>query len=1067
MKKSLIIAMSLVLSLLFNVSFADEYLFGPIEYSRTKGKPNIYTDTFSGVNFEGKIKIINGDENENYRISSAKITVNDQQVFGPNEFNQKVDSLEAPIDLKENNTISVELRSGEPGSFLTILIELPFHEGVPAWRMPNLGVTSLTVSPDMANPGDEITLLTSVANLGIGTASAAQLIFQVDGTEITRQSVASLPPGDEAELMAKWIAVGPGRHQIVAELVYLDEAFDPNFEDNLQTKIVRISGEADPIPEIEFGEIDFNALQLAPGESAIIPVSVRNPSFATISNIPVRFLIDSELSCGIEIEGVSLEKPAINNSDIIEPPIFACDLIEYLEPGGVQNLHIPWDEVTPGQHMITVVMDPNSMDGFQNALDQFVKTWTVKIPGPTVLYPTPQKHKWASIGPRILNPSFPYGSVGRMDAIAFHPTDSKIIYAGAPTGGIWKTMDAGDSWTPLGDKLSFMNISSIALDPKHPEIVYVATGSQIYKGGYGIYKSIDGGNNWYHFATKEVAEGVKRNNGLVIRYPSDNEVLIYAATNFGIKRYTSSNPWATISFPNQWTLIKDGIPRDMAVSPADDSLVYASICKYVWKTVDGENKRLFVLDNLYRTDKGLTTMGDINDWDELSNGLPAMEEGTSSVFLDIYKGIPSYIYLAIGNPPGNSGFVEIYRSTNKGDKWDLVGVGKFHGYNDFIKVHPTDWYMVFYGGVKLTMLYLGQNYEKVVKNIHDDMKALEFDPFDSGYYFVLNDGGIWRCPRFTDNCVHKNNELRVTMFYDFDASQTNKNLMIGGTQDNGTVLYEGSDMWRSLKIFHYGDGYYSLIGPNSNDQVMYAQFQTLDSTARSEDGGKTWNLANNGLPQNFNGGNGYITVHPDNANSLLSRTHFTTDGGTKWDPNGFGTTEKVIFQPETFNWFAGTNAGQIWYSEDEGQTWTWLYGHDHNASVVSMAFAPTNRDVLYVIFNTGGNNLHTRILRLSLDLDPLNPQADPTFIGQGFPLQKEFAKLNVISGDGYSENIAYVGTNHGVYRWVGTAPTWYQWQPYNDGFPMVDVKDLLVQPSTKELRAATYGRSAWSVITGP
>ena len=1067
MKKYLILTTYLVLGLLVNASFADEHLFGPKEYFRTEGKPNIYYDTFSGVNFEGQITVINGAENGKHRISSAKITVNDQQIFGPRDFNQEIASLEAPINIKESNTISVELRSGGPGSYLTVKVEFPFHEGVPAWRMPDLAVTSLTVSPDMADPGETITLRASVANLGIGTATAAELLFQVDGVEIARESVGLLPPGDAVELVGEWTAMGPGRHQMVAELAYLDEAFDPSFENNLQAKIVRISGETNPIPELEFGEIDFDALQLAPGESATIPVTVRNPSFATIEGIPVLFFIDGELSCGINIEATSFGKTDIDNIDIIEPPIVACDLIEYLEPGEVQELHVPWDEVTPGQHMITVVMDPNSMEGFHNAFEHFVKTWTVKIPGPTVLYPVPQMHKWASIGPRILNPGFPYNSVGRMDAIAFHPINSNIIYAGAPTGGIWKSTDRGQSWIPLGDKLPSMNISSIALDPKHPEIVYVATGSQIYKGGYGIFKSVDGGNNWYHFAAKTVAEGVKRNNGLVIRYLSDTEMMIYAATNFGIKRYKSTNPWAPISFPNQWTLIKDGIPIDMAVSPADHSFVYVSMAKYVWKIVDGQNRRFLVLDNLYRTDKGAATMGDVNDWDELSTGLPAMKEGSSSVFLDIYKGAPSYIYLAIANPPGATDFVHIYRSTDKGDTWDLVGIGKLHGYNDFIRVHPTDWYMVFYGGVKLTMLYLGPNYEKIVENIHDDMKALEFDPFNSGYYYILNDGGIWRCPRFTDNCVDKNDELRVTMLYDFDASQTNKNLIIGGTQDNGTILYEGTDMWRSLKIFNYGDGYYSLIGPNSNDQVMYAQFQSLDSTARSGDGGKTWNLAKNGLPKDFNMGNGYITVHPDNANYLLSRTHFTTDGGNKWDPNGFGTTEKVVFQPETFNWFAGTNDGQIFYSDDEGKTWGWLYTHDYNARVVSMAFAPTNRDVLYALFDTGGHNLDTRVLRLSLDLNPLNPQADPTFIGQGFPLQKEFAQLNVVCGDGYSDNIAYVGTKHGIYRWVGTAPAWYQWQPYNDGFPMVDVKDLLIQQSTKELRAATYGRGAWSVITGP
>jgi photosystem II stability/assembly factor-like uncharacterized protein len=952
--------------------------------------------------------------------------------------------------------------------------EEEFFEEVPGWRMPDLAVTDLTVSPDMADPGDEITFSATVTNLGVGTASTAELRFLVDDVEIVRKPVEPLAPGAGVELTANWAASGPGRHEVAAELEFMGRAFDPSFENNLQARAVRISGEADPQPELEFGEIDFDALQLTPGESATIPVKVRNPSFAAIGSIPVDFYIDGERVCGggIDIESAPPENTDIYRSDIIEPPtIVPCDWIQELAPGAEDELHVPWDQVTEGQHMISVVMYPGWMEGFEDAFEQFVKTWTVKIPGKTVLYDTPQKHKWASIGPRLIQPSYPDSSVGRIDAIAFHPNDSKIIYAGAPTGGIWKTTNGGASWTPLGDKLPAMNISALAVDPKHPEIVYAATGSQIWRGGFGIFKSIDGGNNWYHFATKEVAEGVKRNNGLVIRYLPNEEVMIYAATNFGIKRYQSNNPWATVSFPYQWQLIKDGVPVDMAVNPEDDSRVYVSVGKWVVRTVDGEKRNVFVLDSLYRTDKGATTMGAAGDWDELTTGLPTLKDGSSSVFLDIYRGFPSYVYLAVANPPGGKDMVEIYRSTNDGDNWDFVGAGKLHRYNDFIRVHPTDFRMVLYGGVKLTSLYLGFNYETVVTDIHDDMKALEFDPFNIDYYYILNDGGVWRCSAWSHMCVHKNNELRVTQFYDFDVSQTNKDLMLGGTQDNGNILYEGDDIWRGLTIFNYGDGYYSLIGPESNDQIMYAQFQSLDSTARSEDGGQTWQKANNGLPDDLTMDAGNITVHPDDPYYLLSRSHVTTDGGDQWKLLPVGTIEKIVFQPGTFYWLAGTSDGQIWYSKDEGKKWTSLYGHPHKQNVVSMAFAPTNSNVLYVLFKAPSDKRHTRIMRMVLDMDSPNPSADSTFtyIGQGFPLREEFTELKVICGDGYSDNVAYVGTNHGVYRWVGaeTIPPWNRWQPYNDGFPFVDVRDLLVQPSSKELRAATFGRGAWSVITGP
>jgi len=100
---------------------AATMVFGPKQYHRTEGKPNVYTDSFAGIPAEGNLVVQNGDQAGNHRISSAIIMVNGVQVFGPNDFNQQVDQLEAPISLCEENSISLELR-GKPNSYLTIKI---------------------------------------------------------------------------------------------------------------------------------------------------------------------------------------------------------------------------------------------------------------------------------------------------------------------------------------------------------------------------------------------------------------------------------------------------------------------------------------------------------------------------------------------------------------------------------------------------------------------------------------------------------------------------------------------------------------------------------------------------------------------------------------------------------------------------------------------------------------------------------------------------------------------------------------------------------------------------------
>jgi hypothetical protein len=126
------------------------------------------------------------------------------------------------------------------------------------------------------------------------------------------------------------------------------------------------------------------------------------------------------------------------------------------------------------------------------------------VPGATALHTVPGKGAWASLGPRWLTNGsgfVPTGSVGRIDAIAFNPKNPNIAYAGSNTGGIWKTTNGGQSWVPLGDQLQTMTVGAIAVDPVNPQIVYMASGyAWVYGGDIGLFKSIDGGTHWHHFA---------------------------------------------------------------------------------------------------------------------------------------------------------------------------------------------------------------------------------------------------------------------------------------------------------------------------------------------------------------------------------------------------------------------------------------------------------------------------------------------------------------------------------------------------------------------------------------
>ena len=962
--------------------------------------------------------------------------------------------------------------AGSPTRFYRVRGEETFSEEVPGWRMPELAITSLTVEPERANPGDRVELRATVSNLGTGEAEAARIIFLVDGVELTREGVEPLPPFGRAEYTVSWIAEGPGRHAVVAELELPTGVFDGSSENNVRRAIARVSGEETPVPEIEVTTQECYTCPFVPGEPGDIPLIFRNPSFAVLHNILVHFYIDGEH--------------------------VGDGLVEHLEPGEQQEMAIHWEVVTAGEHVISVQMD--LPDEFPDAIAQGVKGWYVAIPDKTILYDAVAKGKWTSIGPQKLD----NGDVGRINDFAFHPTDHNTMYAcgwgqdgSVPAAaGVWKTTNGGLNWSPVGDKLPSMMVMCVAVDPQSPINVYAGTAYN------GIFKSRDSGSSWDLFAGPTITGNFV--SELIVRSesaPTSPKVVIYAGTNGGVLRYTSDDYWAQNSTAAEWDKIKTGVITDLAVHPTDRNTVYASV----------EN------DGLYRTTKGVTAKVEsppgTHDWSKIGAGLPAIA-GWRALTIDIYKSNPSYMYVGVRNPKAGYDFA-LYRSSNGGDNFTVMveyASGVLVGqYNPFVRCHPSLLDIVYFGGVVLYQWSSHNPPEGKTSWTYDvplwrcDMKALQFHPSSADVYYLACDQGIYRCKTNTTPAKHykdsknyglsgdtfeaRNNNLRVTEFYDFDVGTGNPPIVIGGTQDTGNLLYKGNLQWQSLSIYNYGDGFYTLIAP-SNNNVMYAQFQFFQSTARSGDGGKLWQkiAEGKGVPSGVTWDD-YITVDPNYPNTVLAagssgdttkggQVYATTDAdlgaNCTWTGRGpFGTTVKgsvtrVVIQPGTTHWFGGTSQGQIWYSSAKIQgTWNLIDSHPDQASVISMAFSPNDQDVLYVLYS--GGDIYRRVQRLEM-ISPgswvgswINDN-----LGSKVTINQVEVGLypRVICGDAHRSDVAYVGTDHGVFRWDGTKPTYDSWQAYNDGLPLTTVVDLKVGPD-KMLYAATKGRGAWVVITGP
>jgi len=955
---------------------------------------------------------------------------------------------------------------------------VPFEEGFTTRDLSDLRVISLTIEPARVDPGDAVSALATVVNAGRVTAREPVLLWAVDGEDRGQTVLPDLAPGEEVTVEIAWTDNAPGSHWVVVSAVLGDGEPEREETNNVARALLRVSGEAAPAPDIEFDDIDFDALSFTAGGSAIVPIVVHNYGYETLVAAPIGFVIDGE----------PVDPLAAPGSDVLPPPLLT------LAPGHQRLYELPWDEIGAGRHTVSVLLElPEDVPDREF---RRVTSWSVVVAGVSLACVPGLPHHWESIGPRFLHRGsggMPSGSVGRIDRIAFHPDNPQVLYVAAPTGGVWKSVDAGANWQPMGDALPSLNARGIAVDPDEPTIVYVATldGARDTKGK-GLHKSVDGGSTWDSFAPLSVVGNVRE---LVVRRTAAGAVLIYAAGDEGLLRYSSSDPFARQSVPNEWRQIKSGEIVDLLVHPTDPSTLYVSVKGGVPRS------------GVFRTRIGAATATDDDDWTAIDAGLTPGKLPT----LDLYPGDPHTLYAAVVEPDGPAGGIEqkpwlaIFRSPDEGTSWPLLKferIGGRNGYNDFIRAHPNDPDLVYFGGVKLYKDHDMSDWDSApvrVLGVHDDMKDLRFDPFAPDAYYVLNDGGVFRCTVTADgadSCGHRNKDLRTTQFFDIDASPNNSDLMLGGTQDNGTLLYTGFPEWDSV---FGGDGLFALVARDAGNRILYAQHQFLEQTARCDLGGNCWwgdwHRANgrddddevtngNELPRGDNWGwmNAFITVHPNDPDRLLSQgpeVYSTSDGGKNWHPSGpagtidgtvvSGFVRRVAFQPVSTRWIAGTSEGQLWWSADEGTSWKLLYQHPQvkaKPQVVNMAFAPTNANVLYVIFDIGAGQGYSRIVRLHLNLDDPAQPTVAAYLGAGLPTDLD---PESIAGDGHAGDTVYVGTNQGgVYRWDATQPYWLAWETYNRCLPeTVEVRDLLVEPTGKELRAGTWGRGAWSVVTGP
>ncbi|MBK8825435.1 MAG: hypothetical protein IPO26_01730 [Saprospiraceae bacterium] len=419
-----------------------------------------------------------------------------------------------------------------------------------------------------------------------------------------------------------------------------------------------------------------------------------------------------------------------------------------------------------------------------------------------------QANPWYSMGPENVSAG---KGIGRIDKIAFHPSDPNIIFAGSPHGGLFKSINNGANWFPISSYLSSLGISGIAIDPTNPNIIYVLTGDcnghngefaggagqatvgQEISASKGVFKSFDGGNNWIQLPPflGITSNTIYQGRELIIN-PSNPSILI-AATSLGL--FISDNggeSWSvSITGPNI---------RDVKFKPNDPEIVYA------------------VGDNTFRksTDGGVSFGGIISI------------TGATRISMAVTPANPNKIALLSGSSTSNSlvgvwissdsgdNFINIYSAT--AEPFDLfknyIDQNALDGQIDFnntIAISPFNENLIATGGLCIWASTDGgvswdqktAYWPSDVDYIHPDQHIVTFK--SNGYLYVGNDGGIFRSIDEAENFDFISNGLSISQFYRFELTNDEGNTW-GGTQDNGILQRENPNS-NVFEAYATGDGY--------------------------------------------------------------------------------------------------------------------------------------------------------------------------------------------------------------------------------------------------------------------
>lgn len=652
--------------------------------------------------------------------------------------------------------------------------------------------------------------------------------------------------------------------------------------------------------------------------------------------------------------------------------------------------------------------------------------------------------RWRSLGPdRVLDNGV--ATAGRVSAIAIHPTDMNIIYAGGAQGGVWRSDDAGANWRPLTDQECSLAMGSIAIDPVNPDIIYAGTGEQHFSGdsyyGCGVLRSLDAGETWEQQGVEEYVNRGRGGGARIARVVIDRatagsatSTTVLVASTFGLFRSTDSG--------TSWALVLEGTATDLVAHPTDPTILYAALHgRGVYKS----------------TDTGAT-------WVAASTG---MNLGIARrINLAIAPSAPDTLYASFQTGESEGEGLTMYRTSNGATTWqELPATGASCWYQCWydmtIAVHPANPQNVYFGSLRL---YRSVNGGQTFSDGHDyfhptgiyvDEHLLVFDTLrGTNALYLANDGGVYRTIDGGTTWTSLATNLAVAQYYrGIGLHPSIAGITLGGTQDQGTQRSSaGTTVWEKVMG---GDGGYTAFDVE-NPSTWYAETQWSPNAGYAGPR-RNGSLVINGIDRSERG----LFIPPLVMDPMDSkRLYFgvrslyrTDNSGDRWErihrtPGDREVITSIGLTPSDENTvYAGVLWGQVIVTRDGGVTWQQSGSGLPDRFIGDVAVHPDDPDQAYAVaggFLTG-HVFHT--------VDGGVTWEDRTGNLPDHP-------VNAILYDPADLDGVFIGTDLGVFH---SATGGGSWDRLDEDLPTVAVYDLAAQPGTSRLVAATHGRGMFEI----